>query len=71
VAAGHPRDHERELQGVAEEARREIDRGRIDRRERVVEEVDVLPSRGRAGLDVALRRDLQMLAFAPGDLLRV
>jgi hypothetical protein len=56
---------------VAEEARREIDRGRVDRGERVVQKVDVFPSRGRARLDVALCRDLQMLALAPGDLLRV
>src|SRR5439155_2329112 len=69
VAAGHARDHERKAERVPEEARREVDRGRVDGRQRVVHEVDVLPPGGDARLDIALGRELQMLALPPGYFL--
>ena len=50
---------------MPEEARREVDGGRVDGRQRVVDEVDVLPPGGDARLDIALGRELQMLALPP------
>jgi hypothetical protein len=56
---------------VAKEARRQVDGGRVDGRQRVVEEVDVLPSGGDPRFDIALGRELQVLALATGDLVGV
>src|SRR3989442_13942121 len=45
----------------------EIDLGRIDVRQRVVDDVDVVPAGGRSRLDIGFGGELQMLAPAPCD----
>src|SRR5206468_6156600 len=63
VAAGHTRNDEGQPQPVAEEDGADGDLFRVDRRERIVHEMDVLPSRAGSRLDVALGRELEVLAL--------
>src|SRR5881392_638125 len=70
MATGHAGDHERERKRAPEERHVEIDLGRIDVRQRVVDDVDVVPAGGRSRLDIGFGGELQMLALAPCDVLR-
>src|SRR2546428_9713308 len=71
MATGHAGDHERERKLAPEERRMEIDLGRIDVRQRVVHDLDVVPAGGRSRLDIGFGGEFQVLALAPRDLLRL
>ena len=65
VAAGHPGDHQRKGEGVAEETGREVDPGGVRRRQSVVQQVHVVPAGRPCGLDVLLGGDPEVLGLAP------
>ena len=67
MAAGHPRDEQRERELVPEEPRRQIDLRGVGRGQRVVHQMDVVPAGGAPGLDVLFRGDAEVFGFPALD----
>src|SRR5262249_29013464 len=66
-AAGHPGDHERCGEPLADEVHREVDVVERELGQRLVHHVDMLEQRGPRRIGATRGRDLEMVGLAPGD----
>src|SRR5689334_22645530 len=69
MSAGHSRDQERRPEALTQKGRIERDVALVDVRQRLVQQMDVVPPRRHPSLDVPQRRKPQMIRLALLDQL--